>query len=174
MARMTPRLLVLPCVVAGLVGCAAKVHRVAVDPARLAMPVATKLACGYRLDEVVDARPSSDRSGGLGNHLFLFDDVPGVVRQQFGNAGLRGQSDGPGVDVRILQFYLTQNTITKIPVAVYEVRVDGGAPFLVRSQKASMNWNGTENEAYSAYAAALADAAGQVVARLNTDCAKAG
>jgi hypothetical protein len=74
------------------------------------------------------------------------------------------------VDVGILQFYLSQNTITKIPVAVYEVRVDGGATFTVRSQRASMNWNGTENEAYEAYSAALADATAQVVARLNAGC----
>jgi hypothetical protein len=48
--------------------------------------------------------------------------------------------------------------------------VDGGATFTVRSQRASMNWNGTENEAYEAYSAALADATAQVVARLNAGC----
>ena len=168
------RLPVLLFMLAGLAGCATTVHRVAVDPARLAVPVAARLACEYRLHDVVDARSSSERSGGLGKHLFLFDDVPGVVRQEFDKAGFGVQSHGPSVDVRILQFYLAQNTITKVPVAVYEVRVDGGAPFLVRSQKTSMNWNGTENEAYQAYAAVLADAARQVVARLNNGCAKAG
>ena len=171
---MLLRLPALLFMLATLAGCAVKVHRVVVDPARLAVPVMAKLACGYRLHEVVDARSSSERSSGLGKHLFLFDDVPGVVRQQLENAGLAGQSDGPAVDVRVLQFYLAQNTITKIPVAVYEVRVDGGAPFMVRSQKASMNWNGTENEAYQAYASVLADAAGQVVIRLNKGCTKAG
>jgi hypothetical protein len=62
--------------------------------------------------------------------------------------------------------------MTKVPVAVYEVRLDGGATFTVRSQKASMNWNGTENEAYAAYSTALADATAQVVSRLNAACAK--
>lgn len=159
---------------AGLTGCASKVHRVAVDPVRLVAPVVARLACSHHLSRVVDARPAGERAGGLGVHLFLFEDVPGVVRQQFAQAGFGGQSDGPGVEVRILQFYLAQNTITKVPVAVYEVREEARAPFLVRSQKTSMNWNGTENEAYQAYASVLADATGQVVARLNAGCAQAG
>lgn len=171
---MTLRVPLLLLVLATLAGCATKVHRVMVDPARLAVPAMATLACAYRLHDVVDTRPPSDRSGGLGKHLFLFDDLPGVVRKQFEKAGLTAQLDGPVVDVRILQFYLAQNTITKVPVAVYEVRIDGGIPFLVRSQKASMNWNGTENEAYQAYAGVLADASGQVVARLNKECVKPG
>lgn len=166
--------LLLAFMLAASAGCATKVHRVAVDPARLAAPSIAHLACDYRLQGVVDARSSSERSGGLGKHLFLFDDVPGLVRKQLQSAGLGEASNGPAVDVRILQFYLAQNTITKIPVAVYEVRVDGDHPFLVRSQKASMNWNGTEKEAYEAYAAVLADAARQVVSRLSTGCKKAG
>jgi hypothetical protein len=159
--------------VACISGCSVKVHKVAVDAPRLVpATVPVHLACARHLQSVVDARDSTDRAGGLGAHLFLFDDVPGVVRKQFALAGLDAQGSGPAVDVRILQFYLAQNTITKIPVAVYEVSVDGGAPFTVRSQKASMNWNGTENEAYGAYAAVLSDATAQVVARLNAGCAQ--
>lgn len=55
---------------------------------------------------------------------------------------------------------------------MYEVAEDGRPPFLLRSQKASMNWNGSQNEAYAAYALALADVNKQLIERLNTDCAK--
>jgi hypothetical protein len=37
-----------------------------------------------------------------------------------------------------------------------------------------MNWNGTENEAYGAYASALADATAQAVSKINTGCRKPG
>ena len=168
------RSLALAVACAGLAACTPKVHRVAVDPSRLVVPMEARLACEHQLREVVDARSSSDRAGGLGVHMFVFDDVPGAVRRQFEQAGMEAQGTGRVVDVRVLQFYLSQNTITKVPVAVYEVRVDGGTPFRVRSQLASMNNWGSENEAYGAYASALADATGQVVVRLNAGCPKAG
>mgnify|MGYP000872395134 CR=1 FL=1 len=165
--------MVLACAAACVAGCSVKVHEVVADAPRLmAITSNVRLACGYRLQGIVDARASTGRAGGLGAHLFLFDDVPGLVRRQFAMAGLDSQGSGPAVDVNILQFYLAQNVMTKVPVAVYEVRVDGGAPFTVRSQKASMNWNGTEDEAYAAYSLALADATAQVVSRLNAGCAK--
>jgi hypothetical protein len=159
----------------GVAGCSVKVHQVPVDSTRLVpASVPVRMACDRRLQSVVDARDSTDRAGGLGVHLFLFDDVPGVVRKQFALAGLDAQGSGPAVDIRILQFYLAQNTMTKVPVAVYEVSVDGAAPFIVRSQKASMNWNGTENEAYGAYASALSDATAQAVSKINAGCRKPG
>jgi hypothetical protein len=164
---------VFACAMAVLAACSVKVHEVKADAPRLmAVPPNVRIACDYRLRDVVDARASTQRAGGLGSHLFLFDDVPAIVRGQFAAAGLDAQGEGPAVDVGILQFYLAQNTMTKVPVAVYEVRLDGGATFTVRSQKASMNWNGTENEAYAAYSTALADATAQVVSRLNAACAK--
>ena len=163
--------LALACAVAGIAGCSVKVHQVRADaPQLMQEPAQVQLACDYRLQDVVDARASADRAGGLGTHLFIFDDVPGVVRQQFARAGLDVKGSGPAVDIGILKFYLAQNTTTKIPVAVYEVRVADGVPFTVRSQQASMNWNGTENEAYAAYSSALADATAQVVSRLNASC----
>jgi len=172
-ARMRRRVTALACAAACVAGCSVKVHEVAADAPRLmATSSNVRLACSYRLHDIVDARASTGRAGGLGAHLFLFDDVPGVVRRQFALAGLDAQGSGPAVDIRILQFYLAQNTMTKVPVAVYEVSVDGAAPFIVRSQKASMNWNGTENEAYGAYALALSDATAQVVSRLNAGCPK--
>jgi hypothetical protein len=177
MARIASRLALAACATFVVAGCQVKVHRVAADSTRLVQAGVEQvpLACPHRLGNVVDARDSAaDRAGGLSAHMFVFEDVPGVVRQQFARAGLVGDGEGPAVDVRILQFYLSQNTITKVPVAVYEVRVGGGEPMLLRSQKASMNWNGTENEAYAAYARALGDATAQTIARLNAGCPKAG
>lgn len=119
-----------------------------------------------------DARPAGDRAGGLGKHMFVFEDAADVVRRQLSSAGLRAAApDGaPPVTVRILQLYLTQNTITKVPVVVFEVTPEGHPTFLVRAQTASMNWNGTENEAYGAYAQAIANASTQLVSRLNLQC----
>lgn len=70
----------------------------------------------------------------------------------------------------MMQTYLAQNLGTRIPVAVYEVTIDSGAPFVLRSQKASMNWNGSQDEAYSAYARSLADINRQLVGTLNLRC----
>ena len=158
-----------------LAGCSAKIVRVDMDAARLAPTAAStvQLACSYRLGLLTDARPAGSQAGGLNGNAFEFADAAGVVRRQLLAAGLQ-DSDGPVpvVAVRIMQLYLAQNLLTKVPVAVYEVAVAGRPPFLLRSQKASMNWNGTQNEAYAAYALALADLNQQLIERLNTDCAK--
>lgn len=167
--------------VAALCGCSQHVNKVAMDPARLvaSRPVGPgkllKLACAYRLQEVVDARSSGDRAGGLGNHMFVFEDAVHVVGAQLAAAGLATNGDdGKPVRVRIVQLYLAQSHVTKIPVAVYEVTVAGQPAFLVRSQQATMNWNGTQNEAYAAYARVLADANQQLLRRLNAGCEAEG
>jgi len=173
----------LACLTVALVlgGCSMKVVRVDVDPARLPPPpaaskTAMRLACPYRLAEVIDARPGGE-SGGLGVHAFRFGDVAGIVRAQLKVAGLSEASDpsaatGSKVDLRIMQLYLAQNLTTKVPVAVYEVAINDGAAFVVRSQKASLNWNGTEDEAYAAYARVLADVNQQLVNQLNARCSQ--
>lgn len=164
-----------------LAGCSTKVVRVDADPARLAATpsaskAAVRLACPYRLADVVDARPGGE-SGGLGVHAFRFSDVAGIVRSQLQDAGLNKADDPsaagtPAVDLRVRQLYLSQNLGTKIPVAVYEVAIDGGPAFVVRSQKATMNWNGTRDEAYAAYARVLADVNQQLLRQLNARCAQ--
>lgn len=154
-----------------LAGCATEVHHVRLDPARLTQgaPIA-RVACPYRLTSVDDDRPAGDRAGGLAQHMFVLEDVAGIVRGQLLDAGL-SESAGTPVRLRVLQFYLAQNTVTKIPVAVYELRIGDGKPMVIRSQLASMNWWGSEREGYRAYAAALADSVRQVVARLDAACA---
>lgn len=162
----------LPLALAGaFAGCTPVVHQVTMDPGRLVGRALPHVACAYHLQDVTDARAAGDRVGGLGNNLFVFDDPARIVRQQLVASGVSaGEGAGKSVTLRILQLYLAQNTITKVPVVVYEVAPAGSKPFLVRSQKASMNWNGTQNEAYDAYASAFADATAQVIARLSQQC----
>lgn len=165
-----------------LSGCNAKVVRVDMDPARLVAPAKTtkpkgtvSLTCAHRLRDVVDARPTGGEVGGLGWNAFRFDAAADTVRSQLAAAGLAdapANADAPDVSVRIMQLYLAQNLQTKIPVAVYEVRIKDDAPFVLRSQKASMNWNGTQDEAYAAYARALFDINQQLVGKLNLRCGK--
>lgn len=144
------------------------------DPSRL---VGTgdpqpKLACTYGLQDVVDARTSGDRVGGLGINMFVFDDAVGLVRRQLASAGFSAANaqQPDSVTIRILKIYMAQNNITKIPVVVYEVHVDQQSPFLIRSQLASMNWVGSQNEAYDAYARAFHDADAKLVGKLNEQC----
>lgn len=160
-----------------LAGCATTVIHERVDAQRLAAAPAAAmrgpaLRCAYRLDGVADAREAS-QSGGLGRKAFEFPDAAEVVRRQLTEAGFAGVDAGgiPGVQVKIRQLYLTQNTITKVPVAVYEVTVSTGERFVVRAQPASMNWAGSIDEAYAAYRTAMHDANRQTVERLNAACA---
>lgn len=165
-------------VLATLTACSMKVVRVDMDAARLgaaqtAPPRIVPLGCAYRLGGIVDARPNGSDAGGLGEYAFQFPDATGIVRQQLLAAGLQDTGDqAPVVDVRIMQLYLAQNLGTKTPVAVYQVAMPGHPPFLLRSQKPTANWNGTQNEAYAAYARVLADVNLQLIGRLNTHCAK--
>lgn len=159
-----------------LCGCSTKVVRVDMDSARLAMPAAEQgrkpLACAYWLKEVVDAREGRGESGGLGANAFNFKDADRVVREQLLGAGLGAEAtdQAPGIGVRIVQLYLSQNLTTKIPVAVYQVKVGDEPAFVIRSQKASMNWNGSEDEAYAAYSRALVGVNQQLILRLNSLC----
>lgn len=165
-------------VLAALSACSMKVVRVDMDAARLdaaqtASPRTVPLECAYRLGGIVDARPNGNGAGGLGEYAFQFPDAAGIVRQQLLAAGLQDTGDQARVvDVRIMQLYLAQNLGTKTPVAVYQVALAGHPPFLLRSQKPTANWNGTQNEAYAAYARVLADVNQQLVGRLNTHCAR--
>ena len=153
-----------------LCGCAVKVHKVQLDSSRLVGELDARVACAYRQGEVVDARPSTGRAGGLGKHLFLVQDASDIVRDRLAAVGIPAQGEGKAVDVRVLHMYMTQSHVTKIPVVVLAATVEGEPGFTVRSQKASMNWNGTEDEAYRGYSQAFDDAMGQMVVLLNGAC----
>lgn len=160
---------------ASLAGCSTKVVRVDMDAARLASagtPAHYLVQCDYQLGKVVDERANGAEVGGLSGNAFQFADAAGVVRQQLLSAGLLDDPSmhGPHVDVHIVQLYLTQNLESKVPVAVYRVTVGNEPAFVLRSQKSSLNWNGTQNEAYAAYRRVLDDVNLQLVAQLNQRC----
>lgn len=158
---------------AASVACSVKIKRETMDPGRLEGPPTARLACPHHLGDVVDARPDGGNVGGLSAHLFTFEDAAGVVRRQLLSSGFSESADaGSSVGVRIVRFYMEGSHYTKIPVVVYEVRVDAQPAFIVRSQKASMNWNGTRNEAYEAYGEAIRDANRQLIGRLNASCSR--
>ena len=119
-----------------------------------------------------DARSSRVNAGGLGIHAFDFPDVIQVLRTQLGAAGL-SEAGGAAVDIRVLHLYLSQSGPTKVPVAVYQVRIDQAPARLVRSQPASSNWLGSENEAYRAYRAAMDGAMSRVLDYLDAHCRSA-
>lgn len=156
-----------------LSACTYNVHRVQVDTARLetGKPVGT-LQCAYGPAEVLDARPAGDRAGGLGEHMLLLDDPTALITERLRTSGM-GDGAVPGavaVRISIKRFYLTQNTMSKVPVVVLQAGIGDAPPFLVRAQPVTMNWNGTENEAYAALANALQSAVAQLVTELNGRC----
>lgn len=161
---------VLCAAIALLPACTMKVHRVELESSRLVGDANAKVACSYRQGEVVDARPSKGRGGGLGKHLFLVEDATSIVRAQLEAAGVSAGASGEVVDARLLHMYMTQNQISKIPVVVLSASIAKQPAFTLRSQTPSMNWNGTENEAYSAYERAFDDVMGQLIGRLNSRC----
>lgn len=69
---------------------------------------------------------------------------------------------------------MAQNLGTKVPVVVLEVKVGQDAPLVLRAQKASMNWNGSEDEAYKGFSQIFDDLMAQLVKKLNGRCATAG
>jgi hypothetical protein len=165
--------LVAAAAVALLSGCGTpQVHHVTMDASHLVGAAQVRVACSYRITEIVDERPAGDRAGGLGWHMFVLGDVVPIVKEQLLAAGM-SETDGIPVQLRVLKIYLSQNAVTKIPVVVYKVAIDGQPTALVRSQRSTMNWNGTENEAYAAYAMAMQDATTQVVRQLNRACGQA-
>ena len=141
------------------------------DSARLVGQLQARVACAYQQGEVVDARPSTGHAGGLSRHLFLVNDATRIVRDRMAAAGIAAEGGGGVVDVRLLHMYMAQNHATKIPMLVLDVSVDREPSFMLRSQRPSANWNGSEDEAYRAYAWVFDDAMSQLVARLNARCA---
>lgn len=156
-----------------LAACAFNVNKVQVDAARLdtGKSIGT-LQCRYGLAGVVDARPSGDRAGGLGENMLLLNDPSELIAARLQDAGMiKGSApDAPDVLIEIKRFYLTVNTMAKVPVVVLQAGIGDEPPFLVRAQPVTMNWNGTENEAYTAIANALQGAVTQLVSDLNARC----
>ena len=162
-------LLLLGCL--ALAGCTIKVNNVRVDPAKIDGHVATTLRCAYRLESVVDERPSGDRAGALGTNLLTLDNVPDTVRSHLRNAGFADSGgEGTAISLEIMRLYINQNLYTKLPTVVYRVTAGEGQPFLIRSQLASMQWSSSEESVYEGYSAAMRDANGRLIDELNARC----
>ena len=156
-----------------LAGCDPKVRTVTIKRDSLVAPAANAavLRCPTRLRAVVDGRPGSD-AGGLGWNQLQIEDAPGIVRSQLLAAGLQPAEAPAGRDVVVTlkQLYLSQNHMTKNPVVVYGVALDGWEPFLVRAQPTFNNWADGEGEVRSSVTRALVQANAQVVRGLEERC----
>ena len=115
------------------------------------------LRCGYRLDTVADRRPASAAAGAIGRHAFSLEAADQLVSSRLARLGFVEDARAPSVAIDVRQLYIAQNLSTKIPVAVYAVAVDGGPADVLRSDVASMNWNGTDQEGLRALSRAMAD-----------------
>ena len=152
-------------------GCTAKVNNVRVDTAKIDARGTAKLRCGYRLQSVIDQRPSGDLAGTLGFNLLTVKNAPDTVRSQLLQAGFADVAGGgSAVSVEIMRLYFNQNLYTKLPTVVYRARVDAGEPFLVRSQLASMHWSSSEESVYEGYSEAMRDANSRLIGVLNARC----
>lgn len=141
------------------------------EPARLLPRAAlAPLACAYRLDSVLDRRPAGNAAGSLGAHAFSLEDAADLVRQRLMASGFTDDPALPALSLEIRQLYIAANLSSKVPVAVYRVSIDGGPPTLLRSQAASVNWNGTEAESQRAIARALDDVDLQLRQMLDAHC----
>ena len=130
------------------------------------------LNCSYRLLAINDTRPEGTKAGGLGLNKLSFPEPQEYINVQLLKAGMlpANATDGRPVTVDIKHVYLNQNNGSKIPTVVYEIQLDELDKFIIRGQIASVNWNGSENEAYNAFAAAFQSANAQLIARLNKSC----
>jgi hypothetical protein len=164
-----------------LSGCGGTVNTVALTPEntvranRTHDPKATQLVplrCAYRLADVRDDRPDGDSAGGLGWNQLVMSDATSLVAGQLHAAGLAPPTtpEGTPVVVTLKRLYVAQEQMTKVSVVVYEVAVDGNAPYLVRAQSSRGNWNSSTNEALSVFGRGIAAANAQLVTSLNERC----
>ncbi|TDK23126.1 hypothetical protein E2F46_12240 [Luteimonas aestuarii] len=128
------------------------------------------LRCGYRLEKVADRRPASAAAGAIGRHAFSLEAADQLVSSRLSRIGFVEDASAPSVVIDVRQLYIAQNLSTKIPIAVYVVAIDGGPADVLRSDVASMNWNGTDQEGLRALSTAMADVERQLVGRLNSRC----
>lgn len=172
---MINRIVLLTCLLVGVAACGS-IERVEVDRSAVVREavVDVKLACAYRLDSIEDARIDGEHAGALGWKLYRVEDVSSMVRDSLMPLGFQpAGGEGKRLDLRVMKLYVDAVNVTKIPVAVYEISIDKGVPFLVRGQVPSMNWKGSKDEAMEAYADAVREANRQLVLRLNAGCERA-
>ncbi len=128
------------------------------------------LACGYRLQAVVDLRATGEAAGSLGARAYSFEDAAELVRRRLQASGFADDPSLPALSLEIRQLYIAGNLSSKVPVAVYRISVDGDTSRILRSRAASMNWNATEGESQRAIGRALDDVDAQLLQALNARC----
>lgn len=163
------------CLAAGaatLLGACSSVplERTTITPTQLeSRAVHPALACGYRLDNVLDRR-AAETAGSLGAHAFSVEDAAGLVHRRLQARGFVDDPSLPALSVELRQLYITGNQSSKVPVAVYRISIDEDPPRILRSHATSMNWNGTEAESQRAIGRALDDVDAQLLHALNARC----
>lgn len=151
---------------------AAHVETVRIDPDRIDAVAKIPFKCAYRLGSVIDQRPVGEEAGSLGWRRYILDNAAGVVDGQLRKSGFSDVSavQAPSVDVMLMRLYIQQNLYTNLPIVVYQAKIDGGEPFVVRSQIGKMTWTAGEDKAYDGYALALRDANERLISELNARC----
>lgn len=133
-------------------------------------PIDTANRCAFRLAEIRDARPTKERAGGTYAYELKVEEASVLVRDLLLKAGLLPMDVGDGeiVVVELKQLYLSQIGDSLIPTVVYEVSVAGGSPFVIRAQRAKMQWTGSKDETLSAFSSSLQQANSRLMATLAT------
>ncbi|MGY1457395.1 MULTISPECIES: hypothetical protein [unclassified Luteimonas] len=154
-----------------LAACVGPTRDIPVDASRLVPAARHDPGCSYRLASLVDARQAGAEAGGLHGQRFALEDPLPLVRASLARAGISAgdAARARAVDVELLRLYIARNLGSKVPVVVYRTRM-AGESIIVRSQLPSMNWNGTEDEAYAALARALEDANARLAQALGERC----
>lgn len=154
-------------VVALLGGCATRLDRA--DIRHVSTATTQRLACPFRLAQVVDAR-SSKEAGMLGGNAFSFSDITTSIREALQVLGWSTAVDAPGVTVTIQKLYLGGQNASRMGVAAFSVQTDGQPAFVVRGQAAEMNWIGSEASAQGVLSEAVDEARSQLASTLNRSC----
>ena len=156
-----------------LAGCTGTVKTVPLTAENTARPIAVQpLLCAYRLQEVRDERPDGDSAGGLGWNKLVMKDPTEMVRQQLTQRGLQpaDSSAGRNLVVTLKRMYVAPAMMSKLAIVVYQVKLDGEVPYLIRAQVARGNWNGSQAEALSVFSDAMRSADERTITWLNQRC----
>jgi hypothetical protein len=155
-------------------GCTVNVKQVRIDASTLDAPVPKAIVstrCAYRLLSIVDERPSGDMAGALGANLITLENAPALIRERLLKSGIAdAQGEGRDVEIRLMRLYMMENLYTRFPIVVYQAKIDGSDPFVVRSQLGEMSWSTDPARAHEGYARALQDANARLISVLNEHC----
>jgi len=140
-----------------------------VDPSRLPAGDLSLLECDYRLIGVTDGR-SDPGAGALPAVSMTFPEAAATVAHRLEAARWSSASGAPGVQVQIKRLYVQSLWAQRLGVAVYQVKIDGHPPFLVRAQPGKIGANYDAESAHERLGAAMTEANETLVGFLNQQC----